>query len=490
MIKHIIQIILLFSPPCLNAQANLEWQISLGGSNTDQAESVCNLSDGGFMIAGNTRSVNGDVLGNHGGTDIWLVELNSIGNIVWKKTYGGSGNDDVYSLQQTADKGYVMAGTTLSNDLDVSGNHGDYDAWVVKLDSIGIIQWQRCLGGTGWEEAHAVRQTKDGGYIMAGGSTSSDGDVTLNRGAFDLWVVKLDKTGNIEWQKTYGGSNEDLGYSITPTHDGGYLVSGETQSNNGDVTNFHGGLDYWVLKLSYDGKIEWQKAMGGLSIDRTVEIHQTFDAGFIVLGEAYSTSGDVTGNHGLRDYWVVKLTPNGDIEWQKSLGGSNEDYAASITQTEDGGYIMTGQTQSNNGDVFGNDGGADLWVVKLDGTGEIEWEKTFGGSMAEGGNSIKQTQDGGFIVAGYAWSKNGDVTGVKGKNDFWVIKLSAEFSSTNAPHSTHLTIYPNPAQNSISLKIPAQEPLIFVTLGALAWPHPLPLKGSLSEAVNIHLNIN
>ena len=416
------------------------------------------------MIAGNTRSVNGDVLGNHGGTDIWLVELNSIGNIVWKKTYGGSGNDDVYSLQQTADKGYVMAGTTLSNDLDVSGNHGDYDAWIVKLDSLGAIQWQRCLGGSGWEEAHSVKQTKDGGYILAGWSTSSDGDVTLNRGAFDFWVVKLDNTGSIEWQKTYGGSGEDLGYSVSQTHDGGYIVSGETQSNNGDVTGFHGGVDYWVLKLNDEGKIEWQKAMGGLSIDRTVEIHQTFDGGFIVLGEAYSTSGDITGNHGLRDFWVVKLTPTGAIEWQKSLGGSNEDYAASITQTEDGGYIMTGQTQSNNGDVFGNDGGADLWVVKIDIIGEIEWERTFGGTMAEWGSSILQTSDKGYIIAGQAKSNNGDVTVAFGKDDFWVLKLSPESSPTSAPISFPLNIYPNPAQNSITLKLPTQELTIVVTI--------------------------
>jgi hypothetical protein len=197
---------------------------SLGGSNTDQAEAICALPDGGSLVAGNTRSTDGGVFGNHGGTDIWLVNLNSVGNVQWKKAYGGSGNDDVYSIQQTRDRGYAMAGKALSNNWDVSGNHGDYDAWVVKLDSIGAIQWQKCFGGTGWEEAKSIKPTNDGGYVFTGFATSVDGDLTQNKGSFDLWVVKLDSAGNIEWQRTYGGSGEDLGYSISPTVDGGYIL--------------------------------------------------------------------------------------------------------------------------------------------------------------------------------------------------------------------------------------------------------------------------
>jgi hypothetical protein len=448
----------------LSAQPHLQWQKSLGGSNTDQAEAVVYLANGGFTIAGNTRSIDGDIFGNHGGTDIWLVNLNGVGNVQWKKAYGGSGNDDVYSIQQTRDRGYVMAGKTLSNNWDVSGNHGDYDAWVVKLDSIGVIQWQRCFGGTGWEEAKSIKQTEDGGYVFTGFATSIDGDLTQNKGSFDLWVVKLDSTGNIEWQRTYGGSGEDIGYSISPTLDGGYIVSGETQSNNGDVTGFHGALDYWVLKLNFEGKIEWQKAMGGASFDRTAEVLQTSDEGFIVLGETFSNNGDVIGNHGERDIWVVKLTSAGEVLWQKAIGGSNEDYAGSIIQTEDGKYVITGETQSNDGDVNGNDGGADIWVVKIKEGGEIEWEKTFGGTMAEAGESIQQTEDGGFIVAGFAWSNNGDVTGVKGKNDYWVIKLSPESTPTTTPTTTPITIYPNPAQNTITLKLPTQEPATFITI--------------------------
>jgi len=448
----------------LSAQPTIEWQKSLGGSNTDQAYVVRQLSSEGYIVAGNTRSIDGDIFGSHGGTDIWLVKLNDAGSMQWRRNYGGSDNDRIYSFEETRANGVVMAGHTLSNNWDVSGNHEDYDAWVVKLDSTGAIQWQKCFGGSGWEEAKSIKHTEDGGYVFTGFATSVDGDLTINHGSFDLWVVKLDSLGNIEWQRTYGGSGEDLGYSISPTVDGGYIVSGETQSNNGDVTGFHGTLDCWVLKLNFEGKIEWQKAIGGVAIDRTVEVQQTMDEGFIVLGEAYSNGGDVSGNHGLRDFWVVKLTSAGEILWQKAIGGSNEDYAGSIIQTDDGKYVITGETQSNDGDVNGNDGGADIWVVKIKEGGEIEWEKTFGGTMAEAGISIQQTEEGGFIVAGYAWSNNGDVTGVKGKNDYWVIKLSPESSSTTTPKSTPITIYPNPAYNTITLSLPTQESEVFITI--------------------------
>jgi hypothetical protein len=448
----------------LSAQPTIEWQKSLGGSNTDQAEAICSLPDGRFLVAGNTRSTDGDVFGNHGGTDIWLVNLSSIGNVQWKKAYGGSGNDDVYSIQQTRDRGYVMAGRTLSNNWDVSGNNGDNDAWVVKLDSFGGIQWQKCFGGSGWEEAKSIKQTEDGGYIFVGFSTSADGDVTLNQGSFDFWIVKLDSTGNVEWQKPYGGSGEDMGNSVSLTSDGGYIVSGQSESNNGNVTGNHGSLDFWVLKLNSEGKIEWQKSFGGPSIDRAIDIHQSFDAGYIVIGQSYSNSGDVSGNHGYNDFWVVKLNKDGALEWQKSLGGSNEDYAASITQTHDGGYVMTGQTQSNNGDVFGNDGGADVWVVKLDSFGNLMWERTFGGTMAEWGNSIQLTIDGGFIIAGHSRSSNGDLTENQGSDDYWVIKLSPESSPTTNLISTPITIYPNPAHNTITLSLPTQESDVFVTI--------------------------
>ena len=439
------------------AQPSIQWQKSLGGTNTDQAYSIQQTANGGYIVAGVSISNDGDVFNNHGGSDIWVVRLDTNGAVLWKKTFGGSSDDRARSIQQTSDGGFVVVGHTVSNNGDVSGNHGDYDAWILKISSTGVIQWQRCLGGSAFDEAWDVQQSTDGGYIVIGGSSSSDGDLTFNNGSSDFWVVKMNGSGTIEWQKSLGGSGFDLGYAIRQTNDGGYIATGEGGSNNGDISGFHGVTDFWVVKLTFDGKIEWERSLGGTSLDRGNDIQPTQDGGYIVYGQIRSSNGDVTGYHGGYDLWAVKLNKDGAIEWQRALGGSGEDYATSIYQTEDDGYIMTGQTQSTDGDVNDNDGGADLWIVKLSDTGAILWEKTLGGTQDEWGNSIEQTSDGGFIMAGYARSNNGDVSENKGKTDYWIVKLSPESSFTSAPAPLPLEISPNPAQNTISLKVPSLD---------------------------------
>jgi Secretion system C-terminal sorting domain len=460
-------ICLFFCSIIIIAQPSIEWQHSFGGSDYDGARSIQQSRDGGYIVAGTSSSADGDLGATHGYDEFWVLKLDSSGAIQWKKFYGGSDLDVAFAIQQTSEGGFVVAGFTKSNDGDVSGYHGDRDAWILKLDSIGGIQWQKCLGGAGWEEAWDIQQTIDGGYIVAGRSGTPDGDVTKNQGSLDYWVVKLNTTGQIEWQKSLGGSFLDIAYSIRQTMDGGYIVAGESNSPDGDVTNVHGSSDYWVVKLNFEGKIEWQKALGGTGIDRANNIRQTIDGGYVVIGQSRSNNGDVSGGHGGYDYWVVKLSEVGNVKWQRALGGSKEDYGSDIRQTNDDGYVITGQTQSTNGDVLYNDGGADIWVVKLTVTGEIQWQKSLGGSQAEHGFSIQQTNDEGFILAGEAWSNNGDVSGAQGKTDYWVVKLSPESSSTTSPETQALEIYPNPAQQSIRLNIGTQEPALTVYISDL-----------------------
>ena len=228
----------------------IEWQKCLGGTSEDIAYSIQQTSDGGFIVAGETLSNDGDVSGNHGGRDAWVVKLNSSGDIIWKKCLGGTDHDFAYSIQQTSDGGFIVAGLTGSNDGDVSGNHGGSDAWVVKLNSSGNILWQKCLGGTDGDYANSIQQTSDGGFIVAGETESNDGDVSGNHGGFDSWVVKLNSSGNIEWQKCLGGTGWDWENSIQQTSDGGFIVAGYTNSNDGDVSGNHGSKDYWVVKLT------------------------------------------------------------------------------------------------------------------------------------------------------------------------------------------------------------------------------------------------
>jgi len=316
-----------------------------------------------------------------------LILFNGVNNksyaqaptIQWQKCLGGTVTDEANSIQQTSDGRFIVAGYTFSNDGDVSGNHGNSDYWVVKLNSSGDILWQRCLGGTDDDYAYSIQQTSDGGFIVAGQTYSNDGDVSGNHGYDDAWVVKLNSSGDIEWQKCLGGTDDDYAYSIQQTSDGGFIVTGYTESNDGDVSGNHsnwGWDDAWVVKLNSSGDIEWQKCLGGTNDDRAYSIQQTSNGGFIVAGYTYSNDGDVSGNHGYWDTWVVKLNSSGDIEWQKCLGGTSDDYANSIQQTSDSGFIVVGYTFSNDYDVSENHGYDDAWVVKLinepEGITEIE----------------------------------------------------------------------------------------------------------------------
>ncbi len=449
---------LLFSFGAATALAQtpaIQWQKALGGTGEDIARSIQQTTDGGYIMAGSSRSNNGDVSGNHGREDVWVVKLDNTGAIQWQKALGGTDDDIAYSIQQTTDGGYIVAGASASTNGDLSGNHGYFDSWVVKLDNTGAIQWQKSLGGTDNDIAYSIQQTTDGGYILVGNSRSTNGDVTGNHGNGDAWVVKLDNTGIIQWQKALGGTNYDDASSIQQTTDGGYIVAGYSNSNDGDISGNHGGRDFWVVKLDNIGAIQWQKALGGTGLDDASSIQQTADGGYIIAGNAGSNDGDVSGFHGGigPDSWVVKLDNTGAIQWQKALGGTGFDNGSSIQQTADGGYIIAGLSNSNDGDVTGNHGDVDYWVVKLNNAGAIQWQKSMGGTGVDGARSIQQTADGGYITAGYSRSNDGDVSGHHGNDDYWIVKLGPDPAAvSNVSPDAAFSLYPNPAQNEIFLQ--------------------------------------
>ncbi len=434
----------------------IEWQKSIGGSAVEEAKSIQQTTDGGYIITGYTDSNNGDVTGNHGNSDYWVVKLAATGTIQWQKTLGGTGDDYARSIQQTSDGGYIVAGYTGSTNGDVTGNNGNNDYWVVKLSAVGSIEWQKTLGGTQNEYAYSIQQTTDGGYIIAGYTNSNNGDVAGNHGGSDMWIVKLSSTGTIQWQKTLGGTVNDFAISIQQTTDGSYIVAGYTASSDGDVTGLQGAFDYWVLKLTATGTIEWQKTAGGSSADIAFSIHQTNDGGYIVAGVTLSNDGDVTGYHGGFGYdsWIVKLSSTGTIQWEKTLGGTNDDITWSIKQIEDGSYIAGGYTFSNDGDVSGNHGGYDVWVVKLSNTGNILWQKMLGGTGSEYALSIQQTSDGGYITAGSSSLNNGDVTENQGSSDYWVVKLAPDTLSTTDLSRNVLKVFPNPTTSIVTIQNP------------------------------------
>lgn len=445
----------------------IEWQKNYGSFYEDNGASVRQLADGSYILLGTVGSNDGDVSGKHGGYDFWLVKLNSTGIIQWQKCLGGSFHDSGSAFEQTTDGGFIIVGFTNSNDGDVSGLHGiSYDTWVVKVDSVGNIQWQKCLGGGGDEEGSSIKQTLDGGYIMTGSTNSNDGDVSGNHGGGDVWVVKLDNTGNIQWQKCYGGGGDEIPYNLLQLTDGSYIFIGHTGSNDGDVSGNHGGGDVWIVKLDNTGNIQWQKCYGGTKNDIGYDIKQTPDGGFIFTGTSGSNNGDLTGNKGYNDLWVVKINNTGAIEWQKNYGGKYSEMGFSIKQTAEGGYIIGGQTESNNGDVSGNHGnlgngfgGIDIWVLKINISGDIEWQKCLGGKGDEYSFDILQTNDGGYIIIGIAGYIDGDVTNNYDYADIWVVKLEAYTVNTvdyNTVNS-NLVLYPNPTQDILYIRNAPQD---------------------------------
>ena len=403
----------------------LEWQKCLGGTGEESAYSVLQTADGGYVVAGETESIDGDVRGNHGQLDFWIVKLDRSGKLAWKKCLGGTGDDTAYSIQQTADGGYVVAGETTSNDGNVNGNHGSYDYWVVLLDASGKIVWKRCLGGDGEDTAYSAQQTADGGYVVAGAAYSGSG----NHGQQDCWVVKLNRSGRMEWQKCLGGSSWDGAGSIQQTADGGFVVAGYTDSNDGDVSGSHGKEDCWIVKLDPFGDLVWQRCLGGSSSDVAWSVKQTADGGYIIAGSTRSNDGDVRGNHGGEDFWLAKLNESGNLVWQRCLGGTGEDIAYSVRPTADGGYVVAGYTDSSNGDVSGKDGSGH-WVVKLGATGNMVWEMCLGGGSWDNAYSIEQTGDGGYVVAGHEYSFDHSEFG---SSDLWVAKLSNINCTITAP---------------------------------------------------------
>ena len=404
-----------------------------GSSDFDNGNAVTATVDGGYIAVGYTYGNDGDVTGFHGGAfDIWVVKYDANGNMMWQKTVGGSGDENGYAIHQMSDGNYLITGYTNSTDGDVIGNHGQFDFWAFKLDVDGNLFWQKCYGGTNREYAIGSDLTADGGFIMIGHSLSFDGDVTGNHG-WDYWVVKTDINGEIEWQKCYGGSDLDYGTSVHPTSDGGYILGGQAYSNDGDITDPYGVQDYWIVKTDNMGNLEWQKSLGGTDEEYCNEVIQTADGGYIINGTTYSSDGLISGYHGAGDSWVVKLDNTGAFWWQITLGSSYFDYGNSVREMNSGGYILLNTAGANDGDVSGNHGGHDIWMVKLNYMGDLDWQKCYGGSewdRAGNGGAMQIMADGGILVTGESSSIDGDVEGNNGAYDLWMFRTTAEGCET------------------------------------------------------------
>lgn len=464
-------VVLLINIKVMAQAPSIVWQKCLGGTGADGPTDIVRTPDGGYLICAYSYSADGDVDTSVGGSDIWLVKLDQARNIQWQRSLGGSGNDNGTNLLTTSGGGYITAGRTTSSDGDITGWHQGTtyygavtsDIWVVKVSDTGTILWQKCLGGSGDESTtDGFDQTSDGGYIIAGSTNSTDGDVSgwhtgnsaPNLPSSDAWIVKLNSSGNIDWQKCIGGTNDDYATAIHQTSDGGYIVAGSTSSNDGDVTGLRGGIDFWIVKLDNGGNIVWQQVLGGSGNDNALTVHQTSDGGYIAAGATRSADGDATDTHGASDAWIVKLDGAGNVIWHKCYGGTGDDAFGSIHETADSGYIAGGNTKSADGDVSGNHGGQDGWLLRTDHAGSMLWQQCYGGSATDG---IAVIPDGSsYLLQGSTGSDDGDVSGwhygvysgtSTHTSDAWIAGLSGgSTSDIHGPATGDLIgIYPNPS---------------------------------------------
>lgn len=413
------------------AQPLVEWTKNVGGSLVDVGLSVVPTSDGGYVVFGQTNSTDGNFPSGFGLADFGVLKLNSTGLPQWMGKFGGNDVDNGFYVHPTSDGGFILCGSTRSSNGDFLINKGNYDFGVVKISANGTKQWSNTYGGSGEDNPFCIKQTADGGYIICGLSSSADGDFSQNNGGlYDYALVKIDANGSLQWAKNFGGSGEDQAKFVDITSDGDYIICGLSSSTNGDFNQNNGSYDYGVIKVSSSGVKQWATNYGGTSSDRGACIRQTPDGGFIMIGESSSLSGAFSQNNGTSDMGVIKIASSGAVEWAKNYGGTSNESGVYVNFTLDGNYVLLGSSTSAGGDFSQLNGSQDYGVIKISTSGTKIWARNYGGLGSDIPSSIFPTSDGGYIINGFSNSNNGDFTQQNGGGDYGVIKLSGIDCST------------------------------------------------------------
>ena len=414
------------------SNGSLELAKTFGGSKNDVAKSVIATSDGGFAVLGYTQSMDGDVTGKSSENyDYWMLKFNSETLLEWNKTYGGSGDDRGSQLIQTSDGGYALIGYSDSSDGDVTINNGNRDFWVIKINATGAIIWEKSFGYSGVDEGVSILETSDNHFILSGvlDVTASGGDGNSGRysprhAGGDYWSIKINASGDMVWSRFYGGSFTDNPAGIIENITSDLITVGGSDSNDVDISNNKGTYDFWVIKSSSSGAIIWEKSYGGSEIDEARGVISTDNGDHIIVGDTRSEEQDVSFNNGGADLWVLRISDNGDTIWEKSYGGSNFDVGKSISSTFDSGFIIAGSSRSSNGDVNKNQGQNDAWVTKINNSGQLVWETTVGGAEIDFAYDAVQLTNGTIIAVGETSSFNGDILVNKGFTDLLIIKIN------------------------------------------------------------------
>ncbi|NQV18876.1 MAG: T9SS type A sorting domain-containing protein [Armatimonadetes bacterium] len=397
-LKVIAIILCLFFISGIFAQdtGDIIWSNSYGEIDKEYCYSVNLTTDGGYIMGGYSNSFGA------GDNDVYLVKTDAGGDVLWTRTYGGIDTDKCKSVQQCSDGGYIIAGETNSFGA------GNYDVYLIKVDTIGDTLWTRTFGGTGIDRAESVKETTDGGYIVAGNTGS------FGAGGKDVYLIKTDVNGDMLWTKTFGAIDDEEGHSVILTIDEGYVIAGITESFGA------GGRDVYLIKTNANGDTLWTSTHGGINDDRGYAVQQCNDGGYIIAGDTKSSGA------GLSDFFLVKTDSNGGTSWTTAYGGSSIDIGYSLQQDSDGGYIIAGSTQSFNVGYF------DIYLVKTDAIGDTLWTRTYGSFDYEHGRSVQLTTDGNYVVAGWTFSYGPGITA------FWLLKIAGEGTSFYPPENLYV----------------------------------------------------
>lgn len=409
---------------------NIESIITFGGSKNESAQSIVATDDGGFVVAGFTQSNDGDVQGKtNENFDYWILKINAQNDIEWQKTIGGSSTDKANDIIKTSDGGFAILGYSESNDGNTTLNAGSKDFWVVKLDVSGNIIWQKSLGYSGNDFGVSLTETKDKGLLIVGelDVTASGGQgnskTSSRHAGGDFWAIKLNVLGEKQWSKYYGGSFTDTPRGIVETDEGNFIIVGSSDSKDVDVSNNKGTYDFWIIKIDAVGKLIWEKNFGGKEIDEARGIVKSEDGNYLVVGDTRSSDGNITNQKGAADVWVIKINESGNLLWQKSYGGSSFDVARSISKTKNNQFIIAGSSRSSDIDVKINQGQNDVWMLKIDNNGQLLWQKSVGGTEIDFGYDAVELKNGNIVVVGESSSENTDIAENKGFTDLLIVKI-------------------------------------------------------------------
>ncbi|MDB2587638.1 hypothetical protein N9Y02_06615 [Flavobacteriaceae bacterium] len=424
----------IITDPPAEFNGTLAWVETFGGSGIDQATAVVTTGDGAYMVVGSTYSNDGHFAGLKSTTDAdyFLMRVRPDGGVDWTKVYGGDDDELATGITKTSDGGYVLVGYSRSDNCFTGSNGGFHDYYILKVDGQGNEIWCQNFGYPGSDQAQDIIETREGDLMVTGffdvsasggqGNDDRENAGTLH-GVGEYWGIKLDADGQFFWKRYFGGSNNDRSYNVMQTNDGGFVLIGASESDDFDITDSKGSYDYWAVKLSVEGDLEWTRSFGGSEIDIAYDIATTLDGNFLIVGDARSNDQDVSTNYGNADIWLVAIDPQGNLIWEKSLGGSMFDSAKDLLPMNDNLYCVTGSSRSNDVDVTTNNGENDAWTVVVDAQGTIIFEVAIGGSSLDFSESAAQGVDGALLIVGNTESSDGDVIQNLGYKDILIYKI-------------------------------------------------------------------